>query len=440
MTGESVAVHVSMTRCALFVIGLFLITLTIDAAPRRRAVAAPGVGADEITPHGWLVANAHVLNTVALTPDTSDLFPLRAMIGSSEVVGIGDITHGTHEVYTVKLRVIDYLVREMGFDVVGWEAPFPLVERVNAYIQGEGGDLRSLLGEMHRLTYFFWDAEEIFDVIEWMREYNAHRGERPPVQVVGFDVTQPDAASNAVVAYLRTVDPAAAVTAEEQYACARASSLSIDEACKTKATSILNSIATREAELTALSSASAFAEALHQARVVVQSRWIFGLERDQAMAENVLSLRQRRGVARRMILWAHSAHISEAPIPLLGDRPMGRVLAETLAGDYFSITTMTAAGSYLVWADPTRTQQYQPVTKILPTLLPTAYEASIRQRGEPYLLIPFRKVLPGWLTTSTQFHMAPAAGSISSTVGVLPASYDAAIFMDTTTAMHPLAH
>jgi erythromycin esterase len=421
-------------RRASLALGLLLFALTVDAGPRRRAVGFPGVGPEETTPHGWLVANAHVLNTTQLGPDTSDLFPLRSMIGSSEVVGLGDVTHGTHEVYTVKLRVIDYLVREMGFDVLGWEAPFPLVERINAYVQGGAGDPRALLGEMYTLTYFFWDAEEILALVEWMREYNAHRGARPPVHLVGFDVTQPDAASNAVVAYLRTVDPATAVTVEQQYACARASSLSIDEACKVKATSILNSILTREAELTALSSAKAFGEALHQARVVVQSRWIFGLDRDQAMAENILWLRQHRGSARRMILWAHSAHISEGPISILGDRPMGKVLAESLAGDYFSITTMTAAGSYLIWS------QLKPVTKTLPALPPTAYEARIRQRGEPYLLIPFRKVLPGWLTTAAQFHLAPAAGSLSSTVGVLPQNYDAAIFVDTTTALHPLVH
>ena len=77
---------------------------------------------------------------------------------------------------------------------------------------------------------------------------------------------------------------------------------------------------------------------------------------------------------------------------------------------------------------------------MVPALPPTAFEASIRQRGEQYLLIPFRKVLPAWLTTAAQFHLAPAAGSLSSTVGVLPESYDAAIFVDTTTAMHPLVH
>lgn len=427
-----------MTRRRAFLVLTLLVTLTAEAG-RRRAVGFPGVGPEESTPFGWLVANAHVLNTAQLVPDTSDLVPLRSMIGSAEVVALGDITHGTHEVYTMKLRVVDYLVREMNFDVIGWEAPFPLVERINAYVQGGASDARALLGEMYPLTYFFYDAEEILVLVEWMREYNAHRGDRLPVQIVGIDVTQPDAASNAVVAYLRTVDPAAAVVADDLYACARLSSLTIGEVCKERAVEVLGTLEARQAELTALSSAREFGEALHQARIVVQSRRIFGLERDQAMAENVLWLREHRGSARRMIVWAHSGHITEAPLAIIGDRPMGRVLAESLEEDYFSISTLTAAGSYLQWQDPTHTQNYHSVTKSFPALQPTSFESYVRQRGEPLLLIPFRKVLPAWLTTPMPFNLAGAAGPAGVT-GTLPLQYDAAIFIDTTTAMHPLAH
>ncbi len=426
-----------MRRVSL-VIALLLLTLTADAG-RRRAVAFPGTGPDQSTPHGWLVANAHVLSTTQFVPDTSDLVPLRSMIGSAEVVGLGDITHGTREVYTMKLRVIDYLVREMGFDVVGWEAPFPLVERINAYVQGGPGDGRALLNEMYRLTYFFWDTEEMLEVIEWMREYNAHRGTRPAVSIVGFDVTQPDAASNEVVAYLQTVDPAAAVIAEERYACARVAPVSIGQGCVTNATEVLAGLEARQEELTALSSAPAFDNALHYARVVVQSRTIVGNVRDQSMAENVLWLRERRGTTGKMILWAHSAHLAEAPLSILS-RPMGNVLAEILESDYFSITTLTAAGSYLIWQDPTRTQMFQPVLRTFPALSSNYYEASIRQRGEPLLLIPFRKVLPGWLTTPSPFNLAPNSAGFSSLTADLPANFDAAIFIDTTTALHPLAH
>ena len=428
-----------MPRRYIFLLVLILLAFTIEAGPRRRAVASPGVGPDETTPHGWLAANAHILSTIELGPDTADLFPLRSMIGSAPVVGLGDVTHGTHEFYTVKLRVIDYLVREMGFDVLGLEAPFPLTERINTYIQTGVGDPRALLGEMYPITYFFWDAEEFLDVVEWMREYNVHRGDRAPVHVVGVDVTQPDAASSAVVAYLRSVDPAAAVDAEEDYACARESSLIITALCQSRAIRIRNSLAAREAELTTLSSAQEYREALHNARVVVQSRWPYGPNRDQAMAENALLLRQHRGSSRKMILWAHSAHLSETSHPLAGARPMGKVLAEHLESDYFSITTLTAAGTFRQWQDLSGTRQFSTITRDIAPLDPNSYESHIRQRGEPYLLIPFRKVLPQWLTTPAPYNFAGSVGNVG-TEGLLPTQYDAAIFIDTTTPLRPLTH
>ena len=426
-----------MKRFSSAALALVLIAVTLDAGPRRRAVAPPGTKPSESTPLGWLVANAHVLRSVDLVPDSSDLRPLRSMIGSSEMVALGDITHGTHEFYTMKLRVVDFLVRELDFDVVAFEAPFPIVERINQYVQGGPGDARALLNEMSAITYFFWDAEEIAAVMEWMREYNAHRGERRPVYVVGVDVTQPDAASNAVVTYLRSVDPVYAVQAEEQYACARQSNLVIDTVCQSFATKVRNAIANREAELIALSSPEAYFEALHNARVVVQSRWGFGELRDASLAENALSLRKHRGSTGKMILWGHSAHFAQSPHAWTGPRPMGKLLADALGDDFFTITTLTAAGSFLQWEDPTRTRKFVMKTTTLPPVAPGSYESYFRLRGEPLLLIPFRKALPAWLSTPAHYNAAGVNG-VPGIVGSLPLQYDAAIFIDTTTPMRPI--
>ena len=139
-----------------------------------------------------------------------------------------------------------------------------------------------------------------------------------------------------------------------------------------------------------------------------------------------------------MILWAHSAHLSQSKQTFL-EEPMGITLAASLQDDYFSLTTMTAAGSYLQWQDPTRTKTYVPVTRTFAALPPASYETSIRQRGEPYLLIPFRKVLPQWLAGSKGYNSAGAAGPAGAE-GVLATQFDGAIFIDTTTAMHPLVH
>src|SRR5688572_14085290 len=142
-------------------IALFLaltIALPTVAAPRRRAVAKPVV--DTSTVRGWLEKNAFLLASIELTPWSYDLAPLRSMIGNANVVGLGDGSHGTHEFYTVKLRLIDYLVREMNFDVIAFEGAFPIFDRINQYVQGGAGDPRALLKEGNdRLSYFFWNVE-----------------------------------------------------------------------------------------------------------------------------------------------------------------------------------------------------------------------------------------------------------------------------------------
>ncbi len=37
------------------------------------------------------------------------------MVGSASIVGLGEATHGAHEVFTMKNRIVNYLVSEKGF-------------------------------------------------------------------------------------------------------------------------------------------------------------------------------------------------------------------------------------------------------------------------------------------------------------------------------------
>ena len=419
-----------MRRPYAFLLVLILLTVSLDAAPRRRA-AGKVAPYDESTPGGWLSANAYVLSTPNFVPYTGDLQPLRAMIGSAGVIALGDATHGTHEFYTMKLRVIDMLVRDAGFDVVALEGPFPLINRIDAYVQGGAGDGRALLREMKPMGYYYWDAEELLAIVEWMREYNAHRGERPAVHISGFDVLEAYAASREVLAYLQGIDPAGAVTTEGQYKCVPAGALIVSAGCEGSAISVRDWLAAREAELIPLSSAAAFHEALQNARVVAQSRVAFGAVRDEAMARNALWLREHRGSTRKIILWAHNAHLPKTTTSLTPPKPMGQILAESLGSDYFTFATLTAAGTFRYW----KVSETNHAFASFGALEPTAYESYIRQRGVPSLLIPLRGTLPSWLTTAARFNIATGGGSMPTVKGSLPTLYDAAIFIDTTTPL-----
>jgi erythromycin esterase len=416
---------------------LLVITISADAQRRRAVRFFPSTPIDESTPGGWLTAHAFVLSGAQLTPDSRDLTPLRSMVGTSPIVALGDATHGTSEFYTMKLRVVDFLVREMDFDVVAFEGPFHTFERLDHIVQGGPGDPRAILNELTAISYFFWDAEEIAQLVEWMREYNAHRGDRPAVHLTGFDVTQPAPAAAAVVSYLRTVDPAYAAEVEEMYECARQATINITTICQQNALRVRNGLEARETVLASPSpdAANAYEEAMQNARLVVQSRWAFGENRDINMAANTLWLRQHRGVNRKVILWGHSAHLTQAAHEWIGPNPMGKLLADQIGDDYYAITTMTAAGSFLQWEDAGG--RWRQKTTTFAPLTPNSYETYIRQRGSPYLLIPFGGTLPEWLTTPKVYNAAGATGE-PNTTGSLPVQFDAAIFIDTTTPMKPI--
>src|ERR1041385_1753084 len=54
--------------------------------------------------------------------DFADLQFLRAAIGDSRVVQLGEQSHGDGAVFLAKDRLIKFLHREMGFDVLVWES------------------------------------------------------------------------------------------------------------------------------------------------------------------------------------------------------------------------------------------------------------------------------------------------------------------------------
>ncbi|HKR65603.1 MAG TPA: erythromycin esterase family protein [Thermoanaerobaculia bacterium] len=403
-----------------------VLTFSAYAAPKRRAVAVPP-SFDTSTIPAWLAANAQPLASTELQPYTYDLAPLRALIGPADVVALGEGTHGTHEFHTVKLRVADYLVRELGFDVIALEAPFPLMNKLNEYAQGNAGDPRPLLATLSSLGYFFWNDEEVLALIEWLREWNAHRGTRPPVVIAGMDVLDEVSAADDVVAYLRAVDPPASVKADEDYACIRMHQRTTG--CFEAAARVFDTLAARATEL----ASPAYDEALHEARVVVQSQFQFGPHRDDALAENALWIRQHRGVTRRVIVWAHNEHVSKSESEWAGVQPMGRTLFDALGSEYFAIATLTGGGTFNQWAFQPATQTYAPVVTTFPALTAQSYESLLRQSAFSAYFVSLRVPAPSWLATPSRYNAGTTNAGPTSLTGSLPAKFDAAIYIDRTT-------
>lgn len=421
-----------MTRLRLAAL-LLIVASVLDAAPRRRAVSHP---ADpEASPETWLRLNAFPLQTAELSPVRSDLEPLKRIVGDADVVALGEATHGTHEFHTIRIRMIDYLVREMGFDVVAMEAPFPILNRVNAYVQGAPESPRRIIADAWNLGYFFWDVQETLDLMEWARAYNAQRGERPVVEFAGFDTYDHKNAASAVVDYLRAVDATAASEAEVAYQCVVSNASS--SFCGDDAAEVRTRLASRESELVAKTTARAFHDALQHATVVQQylENGGHGAKRDEYLATNTLWIRDHRGASGRVIVWAHQAHVEKTPIEWIRNQPsMGQHLDRALGDEYVMIGTATRTGSFLQWAPPRNDRPATVGTYAFPQATAGGYESLFARGGASILLVPVRGNVPSWLRATNTLQSAPANPSPAYTLtGSLPEMMDAVIYFETTT-------
>lgn len=82
--------------------------------------AAPGSDPNEDAAVTWLEQHGHRL--AASEPTATDLAPIVAKFNSARVIGVGEVTHGTHEDQAFKVALIKELVRVGAIDTLALEA------------------------------------------------------------------------------------------------------------------------------------------------------------------------------------------------------------------------------------------------------------------------------------------------------------------------------
>ncbi|HKO57185.1 MAG TPA: erythromycin esterase family protein [Thermoanaerobaculia bacterium] len=420
----------------LAVLSLVVLTLSAAAAPRRRATLPPRVS--DATPAGWLTNHAYRLETTQPGAPLRDLEPLRAILGNAAVVGLGDGTHGTHEYFELKLRMIEFLVREMGFTAVAMEAPFADWTQLNDYVLGGPGDPRTILVQNRKLGYFFWANEEVVALANWMREYNATRGDRPPVQIAGMDIFDLDGARTLVTQYLERADPAKAPAVRTVYTrCTARPSPDPVADCAAQTEAIRADIAAREGELIGRSSAREFLYALHAATLVgadfeVSNSGGLLAHRDEAMADFAEFIRAHQTTG-KLVIWAHQEHLSKSDRQVDPAKSTAQFLAERLGDDFFVIGNASAEGTFNALMVDRRTNTTSMHVFELPSIGDDSYETAFRSAAIPLLLIPLRgTTLPDWLTSPRRLHGGTAVGPYDF-VEELAKKFDAVMYVDRTT-------
>jgi erythromycin esterase-like protein len=161
----------------------------------------------------WVTSHAIPLTTVEAGHGFEDLQPLSELIGEARIVALGECTHGSREVFQMKHRLVEFLAREMGFEIFSIEASTPESYRVNDFVSGGEGSPQKLIKGMY---FWTWCTAEVLDMVRWMREFNA--ADDGHIDFTGFDMQTPDVAQGIVVDYLKGIDPGFAQQAQVSYA------------------------------------------------------------------------------------------------------------------------------------------------------------------------------------------------------------------------------
>jgi erythromycin esterase len=280
----------------------------------------------EETPHSRteMIAELqkHAIPFATVQPGSGfdDLMPLKEIIGDARIVALGEATHGTREFFLMKHRLLEFLVKEMNFNLFAIEATWAESNLINEYVHTGKGDPAQLLAGLY---FWTWNTQEVLDMILWMRAHNEAPGNAPTISFRGFDMQSFHMAMENVLAYLHNVAPETEEEVKTLYAPFRQYAHKISDYCEQPSQTklqyraniqhVYDLLIAHRAAYEAVSSPEQFAHALQSARIVMQAESLFASEehelRDQYMAENVSWLLEQAGPTAKIVLWAHNGHI-----------------------------------------------------------------------------------------------------------------------------------
>lgn len=422
-----------MTRRGAFL----LLALSIVAVNLQTA-------SPQLTALEWLQSESIAFDTTKARSGLGDLGALRKIVGDARIVSLGEATHGTSEFFTMKHRILEYLVQEMGFTVFAIEANLPEADAVDDYVLNGTGSAATALAGMH---FWTWRTAEVLDMIEWMREYNLNRGDRPAVRFRGFDAQFYHYAIPRVEAYVKRVDAARVPEVRRMYDCLRPYRNGLNykglartarDQCAASLEQAVSQLSSRRDQYIARSSRAEYENHLRYADIIVQAESLVSerqVSRDERMAQNVEWLADVAHPGEKMVLWAHNYHVAKDPA-----LRMGEVLHRRFGTD------MVVFGFSFLRGEFTAVQGQNGLrTLSVRGSRPGGWERFFQKAGKPRFLLDLRDVrspaAARTLSESRTLWLIGAAWNDEATSRwpiAPPKAFDVMIYIEDTTASHVL--
>lgn len=406
-------------------------------------------------------------------PTVDGLRPLVDAIADARLVLIGEATHGTHEFYRTRAELTKSLIVERGFNLVAVEADWPDAYRVNRWVRGASKEFgaEAALDDFTRFPRWMWRNTDVVDFVRWLREHNDARSVSERVGFYGLDLYSLHRSIDAVLEYLKKVDPDAAERARSRYACFEmfgedpqaygyASSLGLSRDCENDVTSQLLELrrqaldyANRDGRI----AADEYFFAEQNARLVANAetyyRAMFGGRaeswnvRDRHMMETLETLLAQVGQGERpsrAVVWAHNSHLGDARATQMGasgELNLGQLVRERFGQDAWLVGFTTHTGTVTAarnWDDPAERRRVRPS-------LAGSYERLFHEVGLERFLLFLREGRARNALWSERLERAigviyrPESERPSHYFRArLPEQFDAVLHIDQTSALEPL--
>lgn len=254
----------------------------------------------------------------------------------TQIVALGEATHGNAEFQRLKLDVLQILIERYGVRALALEGDYGGCEAVNRYIHGAEGSAEEAAAA---IGFAIYRTQEMEDLIAWMRSYNETAAPGEDLRFYGFDMQR----ISYNYRYLLEAAKAAGVdtAALEGLWDAEADGYADGYTPKQRAEVIG---AVRDSLPASDAQAIHFADILLQNIELGQAMSNPGAGnplRDRMMAENamwILHQEQARG-HQRILVTGHNGHIEQFGSYGPDAKVMGNLLADELSDGYFAIGT-----------------------------------------------------------------------------------------------------
>ena len=251
-----------------------------------------------------------------------------------QIIALGEATHGNKEFQQLRLDVLQVLVEKYGVRAFALEGDFGGCEAINRYIHGEGGTAAEALSAT---GFAIYRTEEMENLVEWMRDYNASATQGDDLRFYGFDMEQ---RAYTYRYLLEALQKANIDTADFEKMWNSEANTYADGYTVEQRTEIITAVKEQlpPDDVQAIHFADILLQNIELGKYIDDSAEL-NAQRDRMMAENtlwILQQEQARGNS-RILISGHNNHIMQCENA--GTPVLGSLLAENLGDGYFAIGT-----------------------------------------------------------------------------------------------------